>query len=257
MRIRLRPAKTRKIEIRVEEQTYKAIESQIKAGEARDISSYVRKALELKLRKNNHQTTTNISKLLTDELEQEMENFLNSSLAAKLGIENKHQLISQAVRSFLHTYRPFLHRTDSTRIFLRLNDTIYVTICTTRPGLAYHWRQLLKFIHENGIAIKVKLYLSRDSEHLIEAYLAALTVNATFIIGKFTETTTAKMELEDTLTLINELGIPLEIITATDQSYKGTQHLLEEAQQKEQQLEAYTLKEIETTLISKRQNITN
>ncbi|MEM0349522.1 MAG: hypothetical protein QXE96_02400 [Candidatus Caldarchaeum sp.] len=58
-------------------------------------------------------------------------------------------------------------------------------------------------------------------------------------------------------TLINELGISLEIITATDQSYKGTQHLLEEAQQKEQQLEAYTLKEIETTLISKRQNITN
>ncbi|MDJ0271999.1 MAG: hypothetical protein QXN23_01895 [Candidatus Caldarchaeum sp.] len=65
------------------------------------------------------------------------------------------------------------------------------------------------------------------------------------------------MELEDTITLITELGIPIEIIQPTDQSYKGIQQLLQEAQQKEKQLEAHTLKEVKKTLMLKRLKTTS
>jgi hypothetical protein len=65
----------------------------------------VRKALELKLRQDNPQATADIPKLLTAEIEKEMDNFLNSQLAIDLGIEDKHQLVSQAVRYFLHIHR--------------------------------------------------------------------------------------------------------------------------------------------------------
>lgn len=110
-----------------------------------------------------------------------------------------------------------------------MGEEKFLTICCSRS--AYHRLQKCGHVIEA---------LASDSMPII--------VNATFIIGKFTATTTAKMELEDTITLITELGIPIEIIQPTDQSYKGIQQLLEEAQQKEKQLEAHTLKEVEKTL---------
>ncbi|MEM1944600.1 MAG: hypothetical protein QXX57_02525 [Nitrososphaerota archaeon] len=249
---------SRKVEVRVTEEIYNKMKDLVEEGCADDISDYVRRAVEYKIMLDREDREPEYAVCVDQHLIRDIEGFLRSNLAKMLGISNDKQLVSHPIKFFLRTNRLYLDRTSDERVFIRVEDLYYVTICTERPGLASHWRLLLQAAYGAGTIINTVFYKVIEPPHQVkEAYLVANTTYALFIIGKFTgNSTSSKIELSETLELIKQLRIPLETRPATDPSFQKIHHAYTTAEQEEKTLPHQTARDLISHIMQKTTNTT-
>ena len=139
-------------------------------------------------------------------------------------------------------YKRVLEELAGDPIF-KLKDRYFVTICTREPERAVKWRELITYLHQNSKGVKVMMHASyRQDGSLREAYLTAITASYIYIIGKFINTVTSELELQTTLSLIKQLGIPVEVREEGDPSYSQIRELFEYAVT--HPLPKYTIEEV-------------
>jgi len=233
----------KKLQVRVDRDTLQRIHSMVEKGVASDVSDYLRQALAAKLEldsRGEHSIVVD----LTPEMTKEMELYLKTGDAKSQRIENLRDLILYAVRAFLNGRRLSIIASFDYPVFLKVADNHFITVCTHKPGIAIKWRELLTYLHTKNQNIKVYMHASyREDESLREAYLTAVTRSCIYRIGKFTDTVTSDLELQQTLSLIRQLGISLEI-RDDDTSLSQIREIFEYAERMEDSRNKYNLEEV-------------